>query len=181
MACRPRRPVSPLGRQRHARLSSTIQRLQPPLAGTPPSRTRGGVMLTRTRQSQMDKARETLRDVVSYADEVIRDERLRADIASAIGHGAAAGNRVKEDVDAGGIATRLASDKKLRRKLRATLDDLDSAGERLRPKRRHRLRKVMFVAVAAGVIAVIVPSLRRSLAHRTQEPSGDSLAAETLV
>ena len=57
-------------------------------------------MVTLTRDSQMDKAKETLRDVVSYADEVIRDERLRADIRAAVGHGSKAGDRVKKDVNA---------------------------------------------------------------------------------
>ena len=94
-------------------------------------------MLKLKKQSQADRAKVTLRDFASYADKVVRDERLRADILAAVGHGTEAGNRIREDIDAGSIATRLAADRKLRKKLRATLDDLDNASDRLRRKRRH--------------------------------------------
>lgn len=138
-------------------------------------------MLTRTRQSQMDKAKETLRGVVSYADQVMRDERLRADILSAIGHGADASDRGRADIDAAGITTRLAEDKKLRRKLRATLDDLEDAGERLHPKRRHRIRNVLLIGLAAGAVAAIAASARRWFARGSVGPSGDPMAAEAVL
>ena len=129
-------------------------------------------MLTLTRQSQMDKAKETFRDVVSYADEIIRDEKLRGDIRAAIGHGAEASDRLRAEIDAGGLTTRLASDKRLRRKLRATLDDLESAGERLRHRRRHRIRNILLIAAAAtGVVAVVV---RHRLAHSEWEPATEA-------
>jgi len=124
----------------------------------------------------MERAKETLSDVVSCADEIIRDERLRADILAAVGHGAEAGDRVRRDVDAAGIANRLAEDKKLRKKLRATLDDLESAGERLRPKRRHRIRNAALIAVAAGVAATLLATGGRWLAG-----SSDMAPAETSV
>ncbi len=68
-------------------------------------------MLSLTRETQMDKAKDALRNVVSYADEVIRDERLRTDIRAAVGHGAKASERVKKDIDAGGISSRLGADR----------------------------------------------------------------------
>jgi hypothetical protein len=132
-------------------------------------------MLTLKRQSQMDKAKETLRDVVSYADEVVRDERLRGDILAAIGHGAEAGDRFRADIDAGGITTRLAADKKLRRNLRRALDDLENASDRLRRKRRHRVRNIVLIAAAAGVVAAIVPSARRWFAQAEVEPAGEPM------
>lgn len=132
-------------------------------------------MLTLKRQSQMDKAKETLRDVVSYADEVVRDERLRGDILAAIGHGAEAGDRFRADVDAGGITTRLAADKKLRRNLRRALDDLENASDRLRRKRRHRVRNIVLIAAAAGVVAAIAPSARRWFAQPAVEPTGEPM------
>jgi hypothetical protein len=139
-------------------------------------------MLTRTRQSQMDKAKETLREVVSYADQIVRDERLRADILAAVGHGAETGERVRADIDAAGIKARLTGDKKLRGKLRATLDDLENAGRRLRPERRHRIRNLALVAVAAGSAAAIAPSVRRWFAHRRAElPKSGSMGVEVPV
>jgi hypothetical protein len=134
------------------------------------------MMLTLTRQTQVDKAKETLRDVVSYADEIVRDERLRGDILAAIGHGAEVGDRVRADIDAEGITTRLATDKKLRKKLRATLDDLENASERLRRKRRHRVRNIVLITAAVAVVAAIVPSARRWLAQGTGEPTSEAMA-----
>ena len=40
-------------------------------------------MLGLTRETQMDKARKTLRNVVSYVEDVTGDERLRADVRDA--------------------------------------------------------------------------------------------------
>ena len=126
-------------------------------------------MLSLTRETQMDKAKDALRDVVSYADEVIRDERLRADIRAAVGHGTKAGDRVKKDIDAGGITTRLAADRKLRTNLRAMLDDLDSAGERVRRKQGHRARKVLFIVASTAAVVAAISTIRHFLTRRTPE------------
>src|SRR6476660_7660603 len=129
-------------------------------------------MVSLTRNSGMDKAKETLRDVVSYADEVIRDERLRADIRAAVSHGSKAGDRVKKDVNAGAITTRLAADKKLRKDLRRMLDDLDSASERIRRKKSHRARNALLIvaSASAGAALVVIPSVRQWLSRqRTSE------------
>jgi hypothetical protein len=114
-------------------------------------------MLTLTKETQMDKAKKTLREVASYADEVIRDERLRADIRAAVGHGAEASNRVKAELGADGMTT-LAADKKLRRSLRAMLDDLDRASERMRRKPRHRARNALLLL--AGAVTAAQPVRR---------------------
>ena len=135
-------------------------------------------MVSLTKQSSMDRAKESLRDVVSYADEVIRDERLRADIRAAVGHGTKAGDRVKRDLDAGSITTRLAADKKLRKNVRAAIDDLESASERLRRKNRHRVRNVLlFVAGAAAALAVIPRFRRWLMSDGTSEPTSGATPA----
>jgi hypothetical protein len=132
-------------------------------------------MLNLERQSQVDKAKEILREVVSYADEVVRDERLRADIQAAVGHGSRAGDRVQRDIDAGGITTRLAADKKLRKNLRALLDDLDSASERMRRKKGHRVRNALLIAGSAGAVLAAVPNARRWLASRRSESANGAI------
>lgn len=132
-------------------------------------------MLNLTRDTQMDKAKDTLRDVVSYADQIVRDERLRADILSAIGHGAEAGDRIKRDINEAGIATRLVEDRKLRKKLRATLDDLDNASERLRHKQRRRVRKMLLIVVGAGAVAAIVQGTRHRLGDGMAEPTSGTI------
>lgn len=129
-------------------------------------------MLKLRSDTQMDKAKGTLREAVSYADEIIRDERLRTDILAAIGHGSEAGDRIRKDIDDAGIAKRLAADKKLRKKLRQTLDDLDSAGERLRRTERHRVRNVVLIVAGAGAVAAMAPTVRRWLTGTGAEPTG---------
>jgi hypothetical protein len=134
-------------------------------------------MLSLTRETQLDKAKKTLREVVSYADQVARDERLRADIRSAAGHGAKASERVKKDLDGGGISTRLAADKKLRRNLRAMLDDLDSASDRVRRRNSHRVRNVLLVLVGAAAVLVAVPKIRLWLSDQwADDTSSDETA-----
>lgn len=118
-------------------------------------------MLTRSRTSQMDKAKKTVSDVARYAQEVARDERLRADLSAAIGHGSKASERLKKDIEAGGaVYARLASDTKLRKSLRAMLDDLDTASDRMRRKSSHRLRKILLLIGGAITTAIAVPKLR---------------------
>ena len=137
-------------------------------------------MLSLTRETQIDKAKKTLREVVSYADEIVRDERLRADIRAAAGHGAKASERVKKDVDAAGITSRLATDRKLRTNLRAMLDDLDNASDRVRRKKSHRIRNVLLMLMGVAAALVVVPKVRLLLSERTSEDT-DSDRAVPLV
>jgi len=121
-------------------------------------------MLGLTRETQMDKAKKTLRNVVSYVEDVTADERLRADVRDAAIHGVKASEQVRKDLDGDGITSRLADDKKLRKNLRAMLDDLDSAAERMR-KKSHRTRNILVLfaaAAAAFLVARLWLSGRRS-------------------
>ena len=125
-------------------------------------------MLTRSRDSQMDNARRTVRDVVRYAQDVARDERLRADVSAALAHGSKASDQLKKDVQAGGIYARLAADKKLRKNLRAMLDDFDAASKRVRRKS-HRVRNFVLM-LAGGVAAALALSKSRPwLTKRTKD------------
>ena len=123
------------------------------------------------KQTQMDKVKSAVRDAIAYADEVAGDERLRDDLRAAMGHGVEASDRLRKDVAAGNIATRLANDRKLRKKVRAMLEDLDSAGERVRRKKRHRLRNALLVLGGIGAMAAAIPNLRRWFSGRTIEPT----------
>ena len=135
-------------------------------------------MLKLRRQTQLDKAKASLREVVSYADSVMRDEALRADLLAAVGHGAEMSDRVKKDIDTDGITKRLANDRKLRKELRAALDDLDSAGGRLRRRRDHRRRNVILIVAGAGAVAAIVPAARHWLSNGATEHASGVMPAE---
>jgi hypothetical protein len=111
--------------------------------------------------------KDALTEAVTYADELVRDERLRSDVRSAYDHGAAATDRVREDLGQANFTSRLATDKKLRRSLRALLDDLDSAGERMRRKRSHRVRNAMLIVVGTGAAVAVIPNARRWISGQT--------------
>lgn len=125
-------------------------------------------MLTRSKDTQVNKAKRTFRDVVEYAQEVARDERLRADVGAALAHGSKAGEQLKNDIRAGGISSKLAADKKLRKNLRAMLDDLDAASTRVRRKKSHRLRNAALMLAGVVAAALAVPKIRPWLAQRRE-------------
>ena len=116
----------------------------------------------------MDKAKRTLQDIVRHAQQVAGDERLRADVGAALAHGSKATDQLKKDIQAGGIYSRLAADKKLRKNLRAMLDDLDAANNRVRRKS-HRLRNVVLMLAGVVASAVAFPKIRARLTERTED------------
>ena len=116
----------------------------------------------------MDKAKRTLQDIVRHAQQVAGDERLRADVGAALAHGSKATDQLKKDIQAGGIYSRLAADKKLRKNLRAMLDDLDAASNRVRRKS-HRLRNVVLMLAGVVASAVAFPKIRARLTERTED------------
>jgi hypothetical protein len=124
-------------------------------------------VLTRSKDTQMDKARRTLQDVFSFAQEVAGDEQLRSNVSAALARGSKATDQVKKDIHAGGYS-RLAADKKLQKNLRAMLDDLDAASNRVR-RTSHRLRNFVLVLAGIGAAAVAFPRIRPWLTKRTED------------
>ena len=129
-------------------------------------------MLGRTKESQIEKTTNVMRDVVRYAHDVAQDQRLRADVRAALNHGTTAGERLKKDIDKGNIYNRLAADKKLQKSLRAMLDDLDHAGSRLRRKRSHRIRNAVLVIAGAVGAALAFPRVRPWLEEQASDLFG---------
>ena len=129
-------------------------------------------MLGRTKESQIEKTTNMMRDVVKYAHDVAQDQRLRADVRAALDHGSAASERLKKDIDKGNIYTRLAGDKKLRKSLRAMLDDIDHARGRMRPRRSHRIRNAVLVIAGAVGAALVFPRVRPWVAEQASDVFG---------
>jgi hypothetical protein len=133
-------------------------------------------MLSRSKESQMDKATSKVRDAVKYAQEVARDEQLRADFRAALDHGSKASDRLKKDIRAGSSYSRLVADKKLRKNLRAMLDDLDDAGSRMRRGRSHRVRNALLVFAGAVGAALAFPRVRPWLEEQASDIFGSGRA-----
>jgi uncharacterized membrane protein len=104
---------------------------------------------------------EKVNAVVKYADDLLRDERLRSDVRSAVGHGAGATRRVRKISGPSRVAQQLTADHELRENLRALLEDVDRVGGRVRRRTSHRLRNLLLVAGGSGAVLAAVPSARR--------------------
>jgi hypothetical protein len=132
------------------------------------------------RKSRTERVTDALKTALSYMDDVIRDERLRSDIRSAVGHGAVAAHRVGKGSGAPGLTSRLAADRALRKNLRSLLDDVDSAGGRFRRKTSHRFRNALLVVGATGAIFAVVPNTRRwALERLPASLNGDDASLKT--
>lgn len=131
-------------------------------------------MLLLRRRSRTDQIKDALLEAISYASDLMQDERLRSDVRSAYSHGAVATERVREDIGTERMMSRLATDKKLRKHLRALVDDLDSASERLQRRRSHRVRNAIVILAGTGAaVAVIVPNARRWMTDRVSSSEGN--------
>ena len=133
-------------------------------------------MLTRTRDTQIDKAKGTMRELAEYAQEVARDERIRADVRAALAHGSKASDQLKTEIQAGGTYSTLAANKKLRKNPRAMLDDLDDAGTRMRRGRSHRIRNALLVLSGAVAAALAFPRVRPWIEEQASEIFGTGSA-----
>jgi hypothetical protein len=125
-------------------------------------------MLGLRRKSRMDKVKRALQETASYADTRLYDKRLRSDMRSAYEHSSMAADRVRRDVAAAQITSRLVQDKILRRNLWALLDDLESARERVQRKRRHRVRNALLLVSGSGVVLAAIPGTRHWIADHTR-------------
>jgi hypothetical protein len=133
-----------------------------------------------SRKSRTERVMDALTTALSYTDELIRDQRLRSDIRSAVGHSVVAAHRVREDSGLPGLTSRLAADRELRKNLRSLLDDMDSAGGRVRHKTSHRFRNALLVVGATGAIFAVVPNARRWAMERLPASlNGDNAFART--
>jgi hypothetical protein len=89
-----------------------------------------------------------------YVQRFVEDPELRENVREAIEHARKAYKRLSNGK---GPAKALMEDKKLQKELRAASENLQSAGDSLRgKKRRHRGRRLFFVALVGAVAFVLV-------------------------
>ncbi len=112
-----------------------------------------------------DKVYGAAENVKPYVERAMNDEKLRDDVMSAF---ATARDLYTELVGPRGavtLATRVATDEDIREKLRATVDDLRNAADRLQGKRSHSGRNttLLIAGIALGILfnPVTGPETRR--------------------
>jgi hypothetical protein len=126
----------------------------------------------------MDQVTEALKTAASYTDDLMRDDELRSSLRSAVDHGKKATRRMEKDTDVSGLVVRIADDKKLRKSLRALIDDLDHASDRIRRKRTHRVRNALLLVGGSGIAVAMLPDARRWI---TRHMPGTGSEAESLA
>lgn len=135
-------------------------------------------MIGLNKTSRKDKVRDVLLSAASHADTALRDKRLQDDLRSAADHGAAAASRLRKNAGLAGRINRLSEDRKLRKHVKALVEDLDSAHSRMRGKKTHRVRNVL-VIVGLGSAVMAIPDVRRWVFAHVGANGTDTLATAT--
>jgi len=102
-----------------------------------------------------DKVYDAAGNVKPYVDRALSDEKLRADVLSAFGTARDLYNELIASRTATTVAARVATDEEIRAKLKAAIEDLRSAANRLQGKResdRKRGRTLLLVGILIGIL-----------------------------
>jgi len=114
-----------------------------------------------------DKVYDAADNVKPYVDRAMHDEDLRRDLLSAFATARGLYNELMGSRSAVSVASRVATDDDVQDRLRAAVDDLRSAANRLQGKRERsrRARKLFVVGVVLAILfnPVTGPETRRWL------------------
>jgi hypothetical protein len=114
-----------------------------------------------------DKVYDTAENVKPYVERALSDEKLKADVLSAFATAKDLYNELIGSRGAVSVASRVATDDEIRDKLRAAVDDLRSAADRLQGKKEHAGRNttLLIAGIALGILfnPVTGPETRRWL------------------
>jgi hypothetical protein len=101
-----------------------------------------------------DKVYDAAGTVKPYVERAMSDEKLRADVMSAFTTARELYNELVGGRDAVTLATRVATDDEVREKLRAAVDDLRNAADRLQGKKTHSGRNTTLLigGIALGIL-----------------------------
>jgi len=102
-----------------------------------------------------DKVYDAAGNVKPYVDRALSDEKLRADVLSAFATARDLYNELIASRTATTVAARVATDEEVRAKLKAAIEDLRSAANRLQGKResdRKRGRTLLLVGILIGIL-----------------------------
>ena len=101
-----------------------------------------------------DRVYDTAGTIKPYVERAMSDEKLRSDVMSAFSTARELYNELVGGRDAVTLATRVATDEEIREKLRAAVEDLRSAADRLQGKRSHSGRNttLLIAGIALGIL-----------------------------
>jgi hypothetical protein len=94
---------------------------------------------------------EKTRSVAQYVDPLVRDDKLRRKLATALAVGNDARRRAKRQTGLTGLARRLATDPVLRSQLDELSRQLKGMQKRAKKTRSHKLRNTLLVVTGLGI------------------------------
>jgi hypothetical protein len=95
---------------------------------------------------------ENAKAVRDYVDPLVRDEKLRRKLATALAVGNQARRRARRQAGLAGAARRLATDPVLRNQLTELSSQLKGVQKRARKTQSHRTRNAVLVVAGTGVV-----------------------------
>ncbi len=124
-----------------------------------------------------DKVYDAAENVKPYVERAMSDDRLKADVLSAFSTAKELYNELIGSRSAVTVASRVATDDDIREKLRAAIDDLRSAADRLQGRKEHHGRNttLLVAGLALGILfnPVTGPETRRWLKDMLSGGSDD--------
>jgi gas vesicle protein len=101
-----------------------------------------------------DKVYDAAGNVKPYVDRAMRDDKLRDDVMSAFATAKDLYSELIGGRSAVTLATRVATDEEVREKLKAAIEDLRSAADRLQGKKSHSSRSttLLVAGIALGIL-----------------------------
>jgi hypothetical protein len=115
-----------------------------------------------------DKVYDKVSDVKPYVERAMKDEKLRADVMSAVATARGLYDELIGGRNAITLAQRVAGDEDIRERLKETIEDLRSASERLQGKKddhHGRNTALLFAGIVLGILfnPITGPETRRWL------------------
>jgi hypothetical protein len=124
-----------------------------------------------------DKVYDAAENVKPYVERAMSDEKLKQDVLSAFSTAKDLYNELIGGRSAVAVASRVATDDEVRDKLRAAIEDLRSAADRLQGKQEHRGRNttLLIAGIALGILfnPITGPETRRWLKEMLSGGSDD--------
>jgi hypothetical protein len=112
-----------------------------------------------------DKVYDAAENVKPYVERAMSDDKLKADVLSAFSTAKELYNELIGSRSAVTVASRVATDDEIRDKLRAAIDDLRSAADRLQGRKEHHGRNttLLITGIALGILfnPITGPETRR--------------------
>jgi hypothetical protein len=134
-------------------------------------------MLRLRRKTRSEKVTEALKEAASYTDRIVHDRRLRSDLRSAVEHGARAAKLAQRDLRDSRGAARIAGNAKLRKSVRALVDDMSRATGRVQRKRQtHRVRNAFLLVGGTGAALAAATGGRHLVVRSRRNGTGVSEA-----